>query len=224
MAPQQRRGGHDERERPGDPRQRARLDDAQDRVGDLATVDGEVPGQLVDDLLGGLLARQHEAERGGAQEQQRHDADQEEERQPGGDEESALGDEARDGAAQTQHGLQQAAHQAAVHLQGDAGHVRRALGGQEHGDARELLGGAHSPQRDVRRLPRPGTPHARARLPLRPPSSRSVRMRARAERVDQDFSSPSCRPASSSSRARPAARRSTAAARAAAASPTPTGW
>src|SRR5919197_3812078 len=45
--------------------------------------------------------------------------------------------------------LEQAAHQAPVHLDRRAGHVRRALGGEEHDHAGELLRCADPAHRDV---------------------------------------------------------------------------
>src|SRR6266702_3944480 len=46
-------------------------------------------------------------------------------------------------------GSEQAAHQASVHLDRRAGHVRGALGGEEDDDVGKLLGGADASQRNV---------------------------------------------------------------------------
>src|SRR2546428_5927980 len=46
-------------------------------------------------------------------------------------------------------GSEQAAHQAPVHLDRRAGHVRRALGGEEDHDVAELLGRADAAHRDL---------------------------------------------------------------------------
>src|SRR5438093_6159862 len=51
--------------------------------------------------------------------------------------------------ASINRGSEQTAHQAPVHLDRRAGHVRGALGGQEDDDVGELLGRAHAADRDL---------------------------------------------------------------------------